>query len=513
MKMAKLNRNKKIVIGIVTAVVVISLLCPMVVSAVRIASFKDFEIAEKPQDGSSILQPFASGTGGSENFRIPAMVTLDDGTIITSADARWNHYEDSSNIDTLVSVSKDNGATWHYTFANYLGDYGNELNDGATCFIDTALATDGKQAYMVADLNPSGYATSSSMYKAKTGKTGFDEQNRLLLREKDEVKVPFGGFTYPDACHSADYDFYLDYTDDTRSGYGVFRRKTEDRVEGIEVDLFFNLTYTNDEGRKETTNIFFHNSPYQVYPTTYLYFTSTTDGLNWSAPTLLNLKTKDEQALLIGPGNGVYDEENGRLIYTAYSHTNGKPEYACLIWRDKKGAWHRSENATKSEWSSEGSVVLLDDGRLRVFYRSGSEVLKYTDFVFDESLGNYVKKDGGIEVDTGTTKTANCQLSAMEYSGGYQGKELILVSTPTAENRKRENGVIYAFAVESDGTMTLVGTYFNFDGSFGYSCIAELSTGEIAVLFETDGKIEFQVVSFDIFNTTLKKTPKKVSCP
>ena len=249
--MAKLNRNKKIVIGIVTAVVVISLLCPMVVSAVRIASFKDFIIAVKPQDGNSVLQPFESGTGGSENFRIPAMVTLDDGTIIASADARWNHYEDSSNIDTLVSVSKDNGATWHYTFANYLGDYGNAFSDGATCFIDTALATDGKQAYMVADLNPSGYATSTSMYKAKTGKTGFDEQNRLLLREKDEVKVPFGSFTYPLACHNAEYEYVLDYTDDTKSEYGVYHRETGERVEGIEVDLFFNITFVNDNGEKE----------------------------------------------------------------------------------------------------------------------------------------------------------------------------------------------------------------------------------------------------------------------
>ena len=495
----KHTQKKGIIAIIVTAVLAIALLCPIIFSAVRVAVFKDFIIAVKPQDGSTILQPFESGTGGSENFRIPAMVTLDDGTIITSADARWNHYEDSSNIDTLVSVSKDNGATWHYTFANYLGDYGNELNDGATCFIDTALATDGKQAYMVADLNPSGYATSTSMYKAKTGKTGFDDQNRLLLRSKDEVKVPFGSFTYPLACHNAEYEYVLDYTDDTLSSYGVYHRETGERVEGIEVDLFFNITFVNDNGEKEKSNLFFHNAPFQVYPTTYLYFTSTIDGINWSAPTLLNLKTKDEQALLIGPGNGVYDEENDRLIYTAYSHTNGKPEYACLIWRDKKGAWHRSENATVNEWSSEASSVLLDDGRLRVFYRSGSEVLKYTDFAFDHNENNYKRVAGKIDVDTGVVKTANCQLSALEYSGGYQGKELVLVSTPTAENRKRENGVIYAFAVERDGSMTLVGTYFNFEGSFGYSCLAELNNGDIAVLFETNGKIKFKTLPLDMF--------------
>ena len=495
------TQKKGIIAIIVTAVLVIALLCPIIFSAVRVAVFKDFIIAVKPQDGSTILQPFESGTGGSENFRIPAMVTLDDGTIITSADARWNHYEDSSNIDTLVSVSKDNGATWHYTFANYLGDYGNELNDGATCFIDTALATDGKQAYMVADLNPSGYATSTSMYKAKTGKMGFDDKNRLLLREKDSVKVPFGSFTYPLACHNAEYEYVLDYTDDTLSSYGVYHRETGERVEGIEVDLFFNITFVNDNGEKEESNLFFHNAPFQVYPTTYLYFTSTTDGINWSAPTLLNLKREDEQALLIGPGNGVYDKANDRLIFNVYSHTQGKREYASVIWRDGDGIWHRTENATVNEWSSEASSVLLDDGTLRVFYRSGSEVLKYTDFVFDESADNYVKKTGQIEVEAGVRKTANCQMSAVKYSAPYQGKELILVSTPTAENRKRENGVIYALAVERDGSMTLVGTYFNLDGSFGYSCIVALSTGEIAVLFETNGKIKFKTLPLDMFAT------------
>ena len=366
MKRNNLTPKSKIIIGIVSAVLLIALLCPIIISSVRVARFDHITVTSKPGDGSTILQPFESGAGGSENFRIPAMVTLDDGTIIASADARWNHYEDSSNIDTLVSVSKDNGATWQHTFANYLGDYGNELNDGATCFIDTSLATDGNRAYMIADLNPSGYATSTSMYKAKTGKTGFDNQNRLLLRSKDEVKVPFGGFTYSLACHNADYDYCLDYVDESKSSYGVYLLETGERVDGFEIDLWFNLTYTNVDGEEVKTNIFFHDSPYQVYPTTYLYFISTADGLNWSAPQLLNLKTKYESNLLIAPGKGEYDEKGDRIIFTAYSHTYGKKEYASLIWMDKSGNWHRSENGTVNEWSSEGSAVVLED-RVRMF--------------------------------------------------------------------------------------------------------------------------------------------------
>ena len=44
----------------------------------------------KPQDGTTKEQPFWSGTGGSTRFRIPCLVSLDDGTLVAGCDARWN---------------------------------------------------------------------------------------------------------------------------------------------------------------------------------------------------------------------------------------------------------------------------------------------------------------------------------------------------------------------------------------------------------------------------------------
>ena len=44
----------------------------------------------RPQDGTTKEQPFLSGTGGSSQFRIPCLVSLDDGTIVAGCDARWN---------------------------------------------------------------------------------------------------------------------------------------------------------------------------------------------------------------------------------------------------------------------------------------------------------------------------------------------------------------------------------------------------------------------------------------
>ena len=43
----------------------------------------------RPQDGTTKEQPFLSGTGGSSQFRIPCLVSLDDGTLV----AGWSGYD------------------------------------------------------------------------------------------------------------------------------------------------------------------------------------------------------------------------------------------------------------------------------------------------------------------------------------------------------------------------------------------------------------------------------------
>ena len=56
-----------------------------------------------PQPGTTQDEPFAPGTGGSNNFRIPSLITLDSGHIVAAIDARWNHLGDACALDTIVS--------------------------------------------------------------------------------------------------------------------------------------------------------------------------------------------------------------------------------------------------------------------------------------------------------------------------------------------------------------------------------------------------------------------------
>lgn len=442
-------------------------------------------IEKKPKNGITRKQPFVSGTAESQFFRIPGIISLDNGTLIASCDARWNHDGDGAGLDTLVSCSHDNGKTWHYTFANYFGDNGNCFHDLSTSFIDPAIATDGKTVYLLADLFPAGIALNTSRYQPIAGQNGLDDNGNLKLRLLSKDKCKIGEENYHLSAGEADYAFYLDMND-----HFIYSYQDQKKVDHYTVDSLFNI-----RGRDGTnSNLFFADSPFQPYPTDYLYLTSSTDGIHWSAPQLLNLKRQEEQTLLVGPGNGTFDVQNQRLIFTAYEFTNGF-QRTCLIWMDKQKQWHRTSNATKEQWSSEATAVLLKNGNVRCFYRDQRPTIHYTDYIWNTEQNNYVPFN---ETDTGVPKTYGNQLSAILYSQSQGGKELILISTATGEGRNRTKGVIYTFSVEPDGQMQLLHQYSVNDGKFGYSCLCEMQDGNIALLYEhDDAAITFTTISIN----------------
>lgn len=56
--------------------------------------------------------PYASGEGGYDTYRIPAVVTTDRGTVLAFAEGRRDSAADHGAIDTLVRRSTDGGCTW-----------------------------------------------------------------------------------------------------------------------------------------------------------------------------------------------------------------------------------------------------------------------------------------------------------------------------------------------------------------------------------------------------------------
>ncbi len=61
--------------------------------------------------GHSIV--FKQNTAGSLHYRIPAIITAADGSLVVAADKRWDALNDlASHLDVMVTRSTDNGKTW-----------------------------------------------------------------------------------------------------------------------------------------------------------------------------------------------------------------------------------------------------------------------------------------------------------------------------------------------------------------------------------------------------------------
>ena len=425
---------------------------------------------------TEIINPFSSSvsfsvegqTVSSNSFRIPAMVTLADGTIVAAADIRWNTTYDGGGLDTLVARSNDGGATWTYKVANYLGDNGNVYNGSqSTAFLDPSLvvAADGKTVYMLVDLYPYGVALNGEGKENPSTEVGFNDQGKLLLSGDNH----------------ASYSYYLD-------GNKIYT-STGTVVDGYTVDEKFNITGSNGV----ESNLFFEDSPFKVVRTGYLYLTSSADGgASWSAPTLLNnIKTNSEQACLVAPGSSITTSD-GTMIFPVYSfHGDNDPssntQRLSFIYSEDGITWSRTEELNH-DWASEAAVVELQDGTLRFFIRNGSQRLQYVDYTMGSGWGTVVAMDN-------VKTNSNTQISAITYSRTVNGEQVILVSCPTGPDRngsnesgagKRLNGSIFVFTVNAAGEMTLKNTLIvnDNDHQFMYSCLTERADGSIAILYE-----------------------------
>lgn len=427
-------------------------------------------------------------TESSHSYRIPSMVTLADGTIVAAADIRWNTTYDGGGLDTLVARSTDGGANWSYTVANYLGDNGNVYNGGmSTTFIDPNLlvAADGQTVYMLVDLYAYGVALNGDgSHIQPVADTGFDANGNLKLSNNEHYS----------------YDYYLKDSKIYNSSNQV--------EEGYTVDPYFNITYIKD-GETKQSNLFFADSPFKVARTQYLYLTKSTDGgATWSEPNLLDVRVKakvaaTENALLVSPGNSI-TTSGGIMVYPVYSYKTDGTQHVALIYSTDGVNWLRSSDYTALNWSSEGSIVELQNGNLRVFVRNRTGYLCYVDF--DMNTMSWIG-----HTQTTVPTNSNTQLSAITYSKTFNGNQVILVSCPTGPNEAgstnsdgsyRTNGKIFVGVVAADGTMSWpksidVGpykataqlqdpNYTEDQGFFAYSCLTERSDGSIAILYENN---------------------------
>ena len=445
--------------------------------------------ASKPADGTTQGRPFVSDNP-SHWYRIPSMVTLDDGTVVAAADARWDGGMDGGGNDVITARSTDNGDTWSYTWAGYYGDNGNVFSKASTSYCDSNIATDGKTLYMLSTFFASGVAINGTSANAQPSKdTGLDSQGRLLL-----------------ARNGGDYDYYVGAVG--ADGYAsIYRTSDSTVVSGYKVNGEFEL-FKHDA---YVGCVWYSNCEFQAKKCQYLFFRTSTDGgKTWSAPSLVNARKSGEKFLGAGPGRAVVTDD-GTICMPVYVYgdnawgSGDASQATSFIYsKDHGKTWSRTANFTStssfggSGWSSEAQLVDLGNGVVRCFYRNGKKKIMYCDATWNGSGYQW-----GDVVDTGIDIWGNCQLSAIMYPYLIDGKRAILVSSPSS-TQGRKTGAIFTLLLNDDNTVSTEyakKTITAEGATFAYSCLTVLKDGRVADLYETDA-CDFTYKVYDIQSLT-----------
>lgn len=461
---------------------------------------------EAPKGTEATSQPFSSEATGSQHFRIPSLYTLDNGWIMAASDIRWATNTDSpQNLDTIVSISKDNGQTWEWEVINYFADMTESTTSTASAsFIDPSVIQDSSgTVHMVVDACPS-YVGLMGGNQMGRESTGFDDQGRLLV-----AKATAG--TYAPKTVSS-YTYYVDLNN-TNGLAEVGSYNGEDivlypicsqdgTVTDTWVDAWLNVyekstedgpfikpyvVQLGDNSKQVQKNLFYQNSEWKAYPVFYIMHRTaqvTDEGLEWSEPRFLNIKTSaSENFTGVCPGRGVTMsyEDKERIIFPLYDNHTGN-ELASVIYSDDGGAtWHRGEHNSNLNGvgkTSESQVVTLPNGDLRMYSRNTINYISYAD-----------SSDGGVtwsqcqpdEALFSQKSGGGCMVSFINLEGTLIGpddqeyKNLILGSYARIQ---RSEGVVRIGSVAEDGAVTWLNDdttrYTGVNNCFAYSCVSQL---------------------------------------
>lgn len=441
---------------------------------------------------------------GANYYRIPALLTLKSGTVISAADARFGGTHDSpNNIDIAVARSEDGGKNWskpelpfHYedyednTLEIPVGTQ-TRVNQSAS-FIDPVLLQDEEteRVFLISDAMAAGYgspqAVTGSGYKEIQGK------KYLKLQKAGETDYNYtvreNGVIYNDTTNQpTEYSLNSNFEILKDNVLQTVKQKSSrfDPTNGS------GQLVTDETDKDVPMNIMYADAVFKALPTTWLYMKySDDDGKTWSDPILLNgmVKAEDSRVLVTGPGRGMQiknGEYKGRLIVPVYDTAQSG-----IIYSDDHGAtWNYAKGpSTKKAAMSESQIVEMPDGTLRVYARStGSKIAEA------------VSPDGGktwteaAYVPGMTQPGWGSQLSVIRYGGLIEGKPALIMSTPAGVGNYRRDGRVKIGLITDTGKegsekYKIDWTYdYSVDSKnagFAYSCLSELPNHQIGLMYE-----------------------------
>ena len=441
---------------------------------------------------------------GSNYYRIPALLTLKSGTVISAADARFGGTHDSpNNIDIAVARSEDGGKNWSEPeLLFHYGDYEDNtleipvgtqtrVNQSAS-FIDPVLLQDEEteRVFLISDAMAAGYgspqAVTGSGYKEIQGK------KYLKLQKAGETDYNYtvreNGVIYNDTTNQpTEYSLNSNFEILKDNVLQTVKQKSSrfDPTNGS------GQLVTDETDKDVPMNIMYADAVFKALPTTWLYMKySDDDGKTWSDPILLNgmVKAEDSRVLVTGPGRGMQiknGEYKGRLIVPVYDTAQSG-----IIYSDDHGAtWNYAKGpSTKKAAMSESQIVEMPDGTLHVYARStGSKIAEAVSLDGGKTWTEAAYVPGMTQPGWGS------QLSVIRYGGLIEGKPALIMSTPAGVGNYRRDGRVKIGLITDTGKegsekYKIDWTYdYSVDSKnagFAYSCLSELPNHQIGLMYE-----------------------------
>lgn len=420
------------------------------------------------------LDLFKPGDLGSQNFRIPALFTTKDGTVIASIDVRNKGGADApwNDIDSAVKRKTLEGK-WEEP--QRVIDYPN----GASV-IDTSLTQDEEtgRVFLLVTTFPENYG----FWQAEAG-SGYTEVDGVKYR----------------SLYDASGNLYT-----IRESGNVYDSEGNITTYNVNVNT---MELTKDDN--VVGNVMTSSCELKVHGTSYLSLIySDDDGATWSKPVDINSEIKADwmKFLGTGPGAGIQiknGEYAGRIVFPVY-YTNGAgKQSSAVIYSDDHGeTWNMGESPNDGRDLGNGSfgnsqtmtdgleltecqVVEMPNGQLKLFMRNtGSYVRIATSF------------DGGATWDSEVYEDKNlpepyCQLSVINYSKKIDGEDAIAFANPKGSGRT--NGTVRFGIINQNGTHSNGEPRYEFEwrynklvkaGTYAYSCLTELPNGDIGLFYE-----------------------------
>ena len=395
-------------------------------------------------EGSQTGQPFAKGTAGSANFRAPAMITMDNGSILAVAEADWDGTARKNGTDIAASVSSDGGNTWQdYSFPFYFPDSEGYNASGAATFTAPSVmeGPDGK-VYCFVNAFPAGGMDIAEHNHGSGYVDAGGAERYLALTEDGETS----GSAAPGDDLTA-YPYYIGaFAGDGDASYAPVKNRSDNTDTAYYVDAWYNL-YEKSGGSYEPMmcqgntavqqNVFYEDSKFHVYKIGYTWMVASEDyGKTWGSPRNITDQvsfgdTKNE-VRLISTGRGITTQESGDIVLGIHYHGPHMAEgmkigTGVISSSDNGRTWAYADGETIQNTNDvdagQNKLVELSDGTLRMFFSNTKSKISYID-AKKAADGTYVFEGERVETDAllKDSNASRCNLSAISYSKGTEGR-------------------------------------------------------------------------------------------